>query len=147
VAQFKYFAAPSTEVFQYSDREPCIHCGRVAPATLLKHEPETPDEFCCLECLAVGKSRIEHDTEIGFAEAERLSRFDDATLEMATVEPPAGFRTESLEELSRTPDFASHQGREFLVLRFATASPAGSRVFIDLVPAGIANAPTRRPRR
>lgn len=32
-------------------------------------------------------------------------------------------------------------------VRYATASPAGSRVFIELMPAGVDNTPERRPRR
>ena len=113
---FKYFAAPRTEVFGYSDRERCIDCRRVAPSTLLKRSPaDRRAQFCCLDCLAAGRSRIEHETEIGYADAEGLSTFDLTSLEMSAIKPPRGFPTQALEELSRTPDFQSHQGGVFLV--------------------------------
>jgi uncharacterized protein CbrC (UPF0167 family) len=116
MTQFRYFLAPEAEVFGYSDKQPCIHCGQVAPATALKtDEPENPTEFCCLECLSAGRSLVEHETELGFAGESEFSQFDLASLEMVAVELPAAFSVESLSELSRTPDFKSHQGREYLV--------------------------------
>jgi uncharacterized protein CbrC (UPF0167 family) len=115
MASFKYFAAPVAEIFRYSDSDPCVQCGRVAPATLLKRSKESdPPEFCCLECVAAGRSAIEHETEIGFVDRGGLSSFDFSSLKFVSIELPRGFRKNAIAELMRTPDFVSHQGGTFL---------------------------------
>ena len=115
-AAFKYFRAPLDEVNWFSDQEPCIHCGEVAPATEVESgSDDGTGKYCCLPCLSKGKTLLSHETELGFLEDGVVSQFDIEKLDFAPIELPSKFLAESLHELARNPSFKSHQGQGYLI--------------------------------